>query len=255
MNPGTRYLSRGLNSLASPGNEYEVEQLVWKSGEEGAIQWSSCLWRRGTVPIHWKSHLTNAVVDAEIIISEKPFEKVDVYYKRLLERYGNVPIYILNLLRTKNVHPAEGMLAEHYRESIELVKKLLGIKIEMIDYDWLHSLKTKGLDKAVEDMWKATGPKFKENGVTCGMLKVAPNGNIVDVKLWKKQNGIVRINCADSLDRTNLSTFFNGFHIVAEQCRLIGASVVNTKSNFQDSWETVDYSLQKIETLLTKTYK
>jgi SacI homology domain len=29
LHPGMRYIARGLNALASPGNESEVEQIVW----------------------------------------------------------------------------------------------------------------------------------------------------------------------------------------------------------------------------------
>jgi len=29
LHPGMRYIARGLNALASPGNEAEVEQLLW----------------------------------------------------------------------------------------------------------------------------------------------------------------------------------------------------------------------------------
>lgn len=29
MHPGMRYIARGLNALASPGNEAEVEQIMW----------------------------------------------------------------------------------------------------------------------------------------------------------------------------------------------------------------------------------
>ena len=30
LHPGTRYLARGLNAAAAPGNEVEMEQLVWR---------------------------------------------------------------------------------------------------------------------------------------------------------------------------------------------------------------------------------
>jgi hypothetical protein len=36
LHPGTRYLARGLNSAASPGNEVECEQLVWTQDNHGA---------------------------------------------------------------------------------------------------------------------------------------------------------------------------------------------------------------------------
>ena len=31
LHPGTRYIARGLNSLASPGNEIECEQVLFES--------------------------------------------------------------------------------------------------------------------------------------------------------------------------------------------------------------------------------
>ena len=36
LHPGTRYLARGLNAAAAPGNEVEMEQLVWRRGAGGA---------------------------------------------------------------------------------------------------------------------------------------------------------------------------------------------------------------------------
>jgi hypothetical protein len=62
LNPGTRYHSRGLNSKASPGNEYEFEQLLWKTTKD-SVNWTSMIWRRGTVPLHWKSKINMAVCE------------------------------------------------------------------------------------------------------------------------------------------------------------------------------------------------
>lgn len=111
LNPGTRYNARGLNHKASPGNEYEVEQLVWKT-VQGVVQWSRNVWRRGTVPIHWRSEMNSAVADADIVISEKPYENIDVYYSRLANRYKSKPLTIVNVLRGKSVHADEGNLTE-----------------------------------------------------------------------------------------------------------------------------------------------
>ena len=36
LHPGTRYLARGLNAAAAPGNEVEMEQPVWRRGAGGA---------------------------------------------------------------------------------------------------------------------------------------------------------------------------------------------------------------------------
>lgn len=106
LHPGMRYIARGLNALASPGNEIECEQLVWAAGDapvlpdrngaapsasaggecgrgggegagsrdqggEGArVRWSSFLWRRGTVPIWWGVELrSGGVGEANIVVS------------------------------------------------------------------------------------------------------------------------------------------------------------------------------------------
>ena len=34
--PGTRYLARGLNDAAAPGNEVEMEQIVWTRERDGS---------------------------------------------------------------------------------------------------------------------------------------------------------------------------------------------------------------------------
>lgn len=73
LHPGTRYLARGLNEHASPGNEVECELLVWREprhDETGGTMYSSHVWRRGTVPIWWKQEIKNTVGEAEINVLE-----------------------------------------------------------------------------------------------------------------------------------------------------------------------------------------
>jgi hypothetical protein len=69
-----------LNEKASPGNEYEMEQILFRHSA-GTLNYSNVVWRRGTVPIHWKSELVSQIADAAIIISDKPYEGIDLYYK------------------------------------------------------------------------------------------------------------------------------------------------------------------------------
>ena len=38
LHPGMRYKARGLNALAGPGNECEVDQLVWKCSAPGELR-------------------------------------------------------------------------------------------------------------------------------------------------------------------------------------------------------------------------
>ncbi|KAL3148494.1 hypothetical protein ABBQ38_013936 [Trebouxia sp. C0009 RCD-2024] len=91
LHPGMRYIARGLNGLASPGNEIECEQIVWTqpASLEVPLKWSSYTWRRGTVPIWWGVELkSGGVGEATIVIpSATPYRGTRRYFRRLQKRY------------------------------------------------------------------------------------------------------------------------------------------------------------------------
>ena len=74
LHPGMRYIARGLNSLGSPGNEIECEQIVWTqpASLESPLRWSSYVWRRGTVPIWWGVELKSGGVGEATIVIPSP---------------------------------------------------------------------------------------------------------------------------------------------------------------------------------------
>jgi len=41
----------------------------------------------------------------------------------------------------------------------------------------------------------------------------------------RQQDGVIRFNCADSLDRTNAASFFAAVQALGEQCRLLGIAL------------------------------
>lgn len=130
-----------------------------------------------------------------------------------------------------------------------MIKKLMAIDVNMIKYDWHHLLKVNGLNASVEGLWSAVGPKLKAYGVTVGQLRVSNDGKILESKITKEQNGIVRVNCADSLDRTNLVCFFHSLQTIAEQCRLIGSTLCSSKKSAEDipSFEGLSFSLDHLK--------
>ena len=103
INPGTRYTARGLNKEGGPGNECECEFLMWKENLEDPladVEWMSYVWRRGTVPVWWKTTLKTSVSGPGIQIrAENPFQGCEKYYSRLLERYGPNEYILINMLR------------------------------------------------------------------------------------------------------------------------------------------------------------
>uniref|UniRef100_A0ACD5VYM2 Uncharacterized protein n=1 Tax=Avena sativa TaxID=4498 RepID=A0ACD5VYM2_AVESA len=255
LHPGTRYLARGLNACSGTGNEVECEQLVWTPQKGGQIiPFSSYIWRRGTIPIWWGAEIKNAVsVEAEIYVADDPYNGTLQYYQRLGRRYGNkssevsaakqkkpgmVPIVCVNLLRYAEGKP-ETILVEHFKESLKHAKstgKLGNTWIQLINYDWHATVKSKGQQQTVEGLWR----HLKAPTMAIGFSE----GNYYSVKQQLKeckgsiicnddggfcmesiQNGVVRFNCADSLDRTNAASYFGALQVFVEQCSRLGISL------------------------------
>jgi hypothetical protein len=105
--PGTRYLARGLNDRAGPGNEIECELLLWTHpapGRAGApsggaalaepLRWARCVWRRGTVPVWWGVNLRSLQkgLAAEVYVrSEDAFVGTLSYFRELQRQHSPPP--------------------------------------------------------------------------------------------------------------------------------------------------------------------
>ena len=311
LHPGTRYLARGLNAAAAPGNEVEMEQLVWRrvtgeadSGAEdddsnreskdaklpnsdaattqetmgnnspvqgssgrvspnvndklnephtGPVRWSSYVWRRGSVPIRWGQEVKQAIGEADIYIaSENPYQGTGRYFSRLARQYkpgdasgvDGVPVTCVNLLRCAPGKP-ELLLSEHFHEAVRGVRK--GSKgaglsaITVVNFDWHANIKSLGEAKTVEGLWTALRSYLVDAGVSHGVCESTQESSLgsvdksVHAKMtFKWQRGVLRYNCADSLDRTNLASYFAAIQVLAEQCGLLGLGVV---SETRSGWD------------------
>ncbi|XP_023524633.1 probable phosphoinositide phosphatase SAC9 [Cucurbita pepo subsp. pepo] len=260
LHPGTRYLARGLNACFSTGNEVECEQLVWIPKKAGqSTPFNTYLWRRGTIPIWWGAELKITAAEAEIHVSDcDPYKGSVQYYQRLNKRYeagnidvvgeGNqdkkalVPIVCINLLRNGE-GKSESVLVQHFEESMSYIKstgKLPNTRIHLVNYDWHASTKLKGEQETIEGLWKLLKGPTISIGVSEGdylpsrLQSTDYRGEIIhnddfegDFCIRSHQNGVIRYNCADSLDRTNAASFFGALQVFMEQCRRLGISLDN----------------------------
>ncbi|OAE30181.1 hypothetical protein AXG93_4295s1360 [Marchantia polymorpha subsp. ruderalis] len=262
LHPGTRYLARGLNATFSTGNEVECEQLVWPSKVTPGRPhpFSSYLWRRGTVPIWWGAEIKSTVAEAEIYVAETdPYLGSGKYYRRLARRYRstlgkcngeklddqspNPLIVCVNLLRNAVGKP-ETVLATHFKEAVKYVNsrnEVPDAKLCLMDYDWHAETKAIGEPNTVTGLWgRLKNPTI---AIGFGMGEYYPSSSeksgsgIIPNKgcqggeyiLSSKQDGVIRFNCADSLDRTNAASFFGAVQVLVEQCRRLGLPIDSGK--------------------------
>ncbi|KAI4324378.1 hypothetical protein L6164_023923 [Bauhinia variegata] len=258
LHPGTRYLARGLNSCFSTGNEVECEQLVWVPKRAGqSVPFNTYVWRRGTIPIWWGAELKITAAEAEIYVSDSdPYKGSVQYYQRLSKRYDArnlnvqagenanrkafVPLVCINLLRNGE-GKSESILVQHFEESLNFIRssgKLPSTRIHLINYDWHASIKLKGEQQTIEGLWKFLKAPTISIGISEGDY-LPSRQRINDCRgevicnsdfegafcLRTHQNGVIRFNCADSLDRTNAASFFGCLQVFMEQCRRLGISL------------------------------
>ncbi|CAN4077059.1 unnamed protein product [Withania somnifera] len=258
LHPGTRYLARGLNSCYSTGNEVECEQLVWAPKRAGqSVPFNTYIWRRGTIPMWWGAELKLTAAEAEIYVSNRdPYKGSAQYYQRLTKRYdarnldiaasGNkrksafVPIICVNLLRNGE-GKSESILVHHFEESLNYIRstgKLPYTRAHLINYDWHASVKLKGEQQTIEGLWYLLKAPTVAISITEGdylpsLQRIKDcKGEVIyndDIDgafcLRSHQNGVIRFNCADSLDRTNAASFFGALQVFMEQCRRLGISL------------------------------
>ncbi|KAG2727625.1 hypothetical protein I3760_01G166000 [Carya illinoinensis] len=258
LHPGTRYLARGLNSCFSTGNEVECEQLVWVPKRAGqSVPFNTYIWRRGTIPIWWGAELKITAAEAEIYVSEvDPYKGSSQYYQRLSKRYDArsldvgvggsqnrkalVPIVCINLLRNGE-GKSESILVQHFEKSLNYIRstgKLPYTRIHLINYDWHANIKLMGEQLTIEGLWKLLKAPTVSIGISEGDYLPSRqrikdcSGEIIyndDYEgafcIRSHQNGVIRFNCADSLDRTNAASYFGSLQVFVEQCRRLGISL------------------------------
>ncbi|XP_057546802.1 probable phosphoinositide phosphatase SAC9 isoform X2 [Amaranthus tricolor] len=270
LHPGTRYLARGINSCSGTGNEVECEQLVWVPKRAGqSVPFNTYIWRRGSIPIWWGAELKITAAEAEIYVAEHdPYKGSAEYYQRLSKRYDArnfnlatggsqkknplVPIVCMNLLRNAE-GKSESILVQHFEESLNFIRssgKLPTTRIVLINYDWHASVKLKGEQQTIEGLWRLLKGPTITIGITEGDYLPSRQrigncrGEVIYTDefegafcLRSRQNGVLRFNCADSLDRTNAASYFGALQVFVEQCRRLGISL---DSDLAFGYQSVD---------------
>lgn len=223
-NPGTRYNARGLNGVGGVGNEIESELITWwEDGHAGIGRFSTLLCRRGTVPVCWKHELHSSVSQPKIVLSDTPYEGVEDYFEGVHERYGGRPIVVVNLLRC-DTESGETALSETFQQSLREARTRLEARggrrqeLVMCNFDWHRLKKELGMDMSVKGLWERLTPHLEASGLTEGCWESGGRGGMGGFTVERQQASVMRFNCLDSLDRTNLCCFMVAQQVCLEQC-------------------------------------
>lgn len=242
---GTRYLKRGINEKGRAANEVETEQIVFEEIPGGCVsEISSVVQIRGSIPLFWSQETSRLNLRPDIILSKEDhnYEATRRHFQNLVDRYGN-PIFILNLIKTKEKKPRESVLHAEFVKAISHINKNLDMenRLRFRTVDLTRLYKIKG-PKVLMLLNRVTGNALDQTGFFYCQIPPHMNSEMsssfsnVDTELddvttvgehsYSKtprfQSGILRTNCIDCLDRTNVAQYALGLVALGHQLHAIG---------------------------------
>ncbi|KAI9193603.1 Sac phosphatase domain-containing protein [Polychytrium aggregatum] len=242
---GARFLKRGVNDKGYVANDVETEQIVHdatttsfyrptgRSGRKPA--YTSFVQHRGSIPLSWSQLVSNMQPKPPISLDwiDPFFHMAALHFDNMFKRYG-CPIIVLNLIKAKEKTPRESVLLEEFSQSIAYLNQFLPAdkKIRYIPWDMANASKSNAedvigvLEDLAEEVLATTGffhsgPEPYTNALKRAKSHGDPNQKVNRI-LGRCQNGVVRTNCIDCLDRTNAAQFVIGKCALGYQLHALG---------------------------------
>nr|CCC95160.1 putative synaptojanin (N-terminal domain) [Trypanosoma congolense IL3000] len=247
---GARYFRRGINGNGQAANHVEIEQIV---SDEASLHsygrrgnFTSYVQVRGSVPLHWFQPPTQLPKPPiKMGVSNLYYTDTCKHFQELLEDYG-APIIVVNLLKQREKIVRESALGAEYKRAVET---LIGYAAE----PWLGGDEKQDeiliyrefdIRAGAQNAWNKTtslaedfcakngffacvGGAAAKNDFQCWSDAVDENehsgcSNGIEFMNVRLQNGVLRSNCLDCVDRTNLFQFFFGLHVLGYQLHALG---------------------------------
>lgn len=204
---GTRYHSRGIDDKGNVSNFVETEQILQVDDDL-----CSFVQVRGSIPLFWRQNINIKYKPAfEFYNSSSTLAVFEAHFRDLVQRYGRV--MALNLVNQKGWEgELARMFAKQAREfgdpAMQYIAFDFNKECPRMQWNRVQNL----LDRIADDLTQQAyfEGKLSTPQETTRLLFALVNA---------KQLGVVRTNCIDCLDRTNLVQGYLGRTVLAEQLR------------------------------------
>lgn len=195
---GTRMWRRGANLEGDAANFIETEQLVETKGFR-----SSFLQVRGSIPLLWEQIVDLSYKPRLKIINHEDTSKVvERHFHDLSQRYGESLALDLT-----DKHGDEGKLSSAYAAEME---KLPNVRYVSFDF---HSVCGNSNFDNLDVLCNEIAEDFEKQGY----FLIDEDGNVLE-----EQRGVIRSNCIDCLDRTNVTQSYLARISLDSQLQRIG---------------------------------
>eukprot|EP00730_Choanoeca_flexa_P019710 TRINITY_DN9637_c0_g1_i1.p1 TRINITY_DN9637_c0_g1~~TRINITY_DN9637_c0_g1_i1.p1 ORF type:complete len:985 (+),score=222.07 TRINITY_DN9637_c0_g1_i1:2-2956(+) len=186
---GCRYKRRGLAEDGHVANSVESEMIVSQRNKHATY-----LQYRGSIPVFWSQEPQNREYRPAVQLERTPAETQTAFVRhleRLVTVYGPYQFWV-NLV---NRHGREDVVGSAFHKTFAAVAPT---NISYFAYDF-HQKCKRGSMQNVWEIVDAAGLALRDMGY--GRLVEDDQG----LHLQNRQQGVVRVNCMDCLDRTNVT--------------------------------------------------
>ncbi|KAI9489823.1 SacI homology domain-containing protein [Zychaea mexicana] len=199
--PGTRFFSRGIDSDGHVSNFVETEQLVLYDGPDAPSpivgkKQLSYVQTRGSIPVYW-SQIINLKYTPRLWVGEsrKSLAAARSHFDEQIRTYG--PQILVNLINKKGY---ELPMGQAYARTVE---QLNDPRLYYTHFDFHSECKKMRWDRI-----QLLVDQLQEQLVKQGYFYYDASDKNAPV-IRKSQESVIRSNCMDCLDRTNVvqSTF------------------------------------------------
>jgi hypothetical protein len=210
---GTRYFRRGIDANGNVANFNESEQLLILHTAKNAFDTYSYLQTRGSVPVYW-AEVNNLKYKPDLSIGEPPLDATRQHFDQQIALYGEN--FLVNLVNSKGY---ESPVKSAYEN---IVEALNDPNLHYVYFDYHHeckNLKWERVKILIEHLVQLglTNTDFYHDQRVDASLKVV-----------HKQQSVVRTNCMDCLDRTNVVQSTLGHWVLQKQLEMGGVLPVGS---------------------------
>lgn len=197
---GTRYFRRGVDDEGNVANFNETEQIFTTSDN----QIYSFLQTRGSVPVYW-GEINNLKYKPNLLISLRPLgEATALHFKEQVDLYGEN--YLVNLV---NQSGYEQPVKTVYEKAVESLPRTLAENVHYIYFDFHHECRNMRWDRVKLLIERLNEKGFHDDNYF--------QYDVAKGEVKNLQRKVVRTNCMDCLDRTNVVQSMLGRWILQAQ--------------------------------------
>lgn len=189
---GLRYLRRGVDDEGNTANSVETEQILSNTDWSSTCKIYSFLQIRGSIPLFFsQSPYSFKPIPQLQQSADTNFRALKKHFSGLSARYGSLQVASL-----VEKHGVEAHIGEEYQNYVARLNESGGIDNAKVGFEWFdfHAACRGMKFENVSILLDSLGPTLDAFGTTVEE----------DSKLVKKQTGVLRMNCMDCLDRTNV---------------------------------------------------